>query len=297
MLRGNLNEVENSSAAPVGGSLPAAPPGALPLRCPTRVLRCPHALHTSLLPTYLPLPRPPQPTHHPAHNRSEAGGVEAALALLQAARRKQPVLKELPRHEEAAEAAATALHALLVLLTGGGVRRRAGVSRRMLGGWKFEVKEATSWGVPARSVCPSAACVCHSHSPLLLLMFNTGNRRNRGRLQRAGGAAELAAAFQDERLGWEVREQAAGLLQDLASALPQDGAADEDLADATPASGSGSGQRPVAALEEWRRVLLPALVVVLQQKRGQQLQDSKEAAAGVLARLAAHGQQYAAAVE
>ncbi len=45
------------------------------------------------------------------------------------------------------------------------------------------------------------------------------HRRNRVRLQRAGGASELAAAFQDERLEWEAREQAVGLLQDLAAAL------------------------------------------------------------------------------
>jgi len=47
------------------------------------------------------------------------------------------------------------------------------------------------------------------------------NRRNRGRLQQAGGASELATAFQDERLDWESREQAASMLQDLAAVLAQ----------------------------------------------------------------------------
>ena len=51
--------------------------------------------------------------------RREAGGVEAALGLLAAARRQQPASRELPWDEDAAEAAGTALHALLVLLTGG----------------------------------------------------------------------------------------------------------------------------------------------------------------------------------
>ena len=48
----------------------------------------------------------------------EAGAVEAALRLLEAARQQQPAVRELPRDEEAAEAAGTALHTLLVLLTG-----------------------------------------------------------------------------------------------------------------------------------------------------------------------------------
>jgi hypothetical protein len=54
----------------------------------------------------------------------EAGGVEAALGLLEAARQQQPAVRELPRDEEAAEAAGTALHALLVLLTGAHQTRR-----------------------------------------------------------------------------------------------------------------------------------------------------------------------------
>lgn len=44
--------------------------------------------------------------------------MEAALELLGAARGQQPAERELPRDEEAADAAASALHALLVLLTG-----------------------------------------------------------------------------------------------------------------------------------------------------------------------------------
>ncbi len=55
----------------------------------------------------------------------------------------------------------------------------------------------------------------------LPLLSHADSRRSRLRLQRAGGAAELAAAFQDDRLGWEPREQAVGLLQDLAAALAQ----------------------------------------------------------------------------
>lgn len=57
------------------------------------------------------------PSLHP--NRREAGGVEALLGLLRSARQQQPATRELPRDEEAAEAAEVALHALLVLLTGG----------------------------------------------------------------------------------------------------------------------------------------------------------------------------------
>ena len=48
------------------------------------------------------------------------------------------------------------------------------------------------------------------------------------RLRRAGGACQLAAAFQDERLVWDAREQAAGMLQDLAAALLQDVSADDE---------------------------------------------------------------------
>lgn len=175
--------------------------------------------------------------------------MEAALALLRAARQEQPALRELPRDEEAAEAAATALHALLALLA--------------------------------------------------------DNRRHRGRLQRAGGAAELSAAFQDERLGWEAQEQAAGLLQDLAAALPLDTMAVDDSGGAaaataaTAASGSsgrrGGGGAGAGTLEDWRGALLPALVGVLAQRRGGHLQEAKEAAAGVLAKYAANGAQHAAA--
>ena len=64
--------------------------------------------------------------------------------------------------------------------------------------------------------------VWHVLLPLPLLS-HADSRRSRARLQRAGGAAELAAAFQDDRLGWEPREQAVGLLQDLAAALAQVG--------------------------------------------------------------------------
>ncbi|KAL4443968.1 hypothetical protein ABPG75_011705 [Micractinium tetrahymenae] len=184
----------------------------------------------------------------------EAGGVEAVLSLLEEARLQQPALRELPRDELSAEAAGTALHALLVLLT--------------------------------------------------------DNRRNRGRLQRAGGASELAAAFQDERLEWEAREQAVGLLQDLAAALALDGASAEQAgpgggAAATPGTaslqgggGGTSGAPPAqhAQQEEWRGTLLPALVAVLHQRRGQQMLECKEAVAGVLAKYAGNGPQFVAAV-
>lgn len=44
--------------------------------------------------------------------------MEAVLSLLEKARLQQPALPELPRDELAAEAAGTALHALLALLAG-----------------------------------------------------------------------------------------------------------------------------------------------------------------------------------
>lgn len=58
--------------------------------------------------------------------------MEALLGLLRSAREQQPATRELPRDEEAAEAAEIALHALLVLLTGeevGWLRLRAAQSR------------------------------------------------------------------------------------------------------------------------------------------------------------------------
>ncbi|KAI7844752.1 hypothetical protein COHA_001635 [Chlorella ohadii] len=174
----------------------------------------------------------------------EAGGVEALLSLLHSARQQQPATRELPRDEEAAEAAEVALHALLVLLT--------------------------------------------------------DSRRSRVRLQRAGGAAELAAAFQDDRLGWEPREQAVGLLQDLAAALAQDGVGEEAIvAAATATSAASPSSAPpsgAAVRQEWADIVLPALVGVLQQRRGEHLQESKEAAAGVLAKFAGNGTSCAAAV-
>ncbi|PRW51064.1 hypothetical protein C2E21_5389 [Chlorella sorokiniana] len=181
-----------------------------------------------------------------ASSIGEAGGVEALLALLRSARQQQPATRELPRDEEAAEAAEVSLHALLVLLT--------------------------------------------------------DSRRSRVRLQRAGGAAELAAAFQDKRLGWEPREQAVGLLQDMAAALVQDGIGEEVMAAAvaatatSAASPSSAPPSGAAVRQEWTDLVLPALVEVLQQRRGDQLQESKEAAAGVLAKFAANGPSYAAAV-
>ena len=69
------------------------------------------------------------------------------------------------------------------------------------------------------NLCPSLPA---EHQPLAS-PSSADSRRSRVRLQRAGGAAELAAAFQDDRLGWEPREQAVGLLQDLAAALAQVG--------------------------------------------------------------------------
>lgn len=95
-------------------------------------------------------------------------------------------------------------------------------------------------------------------------------------------------------MGWEAREQAAGLLQDLAASLPQDGAA-AAMEDDTAAVG-GSGEVGFDRQAEWRETLLPALAAVLRQRRGQQLQESKEAAAGVIAKYAAHGPRHAADV-
>lgn len=66
-----------------------------------------------------PAPRQRCTCRAPTSRRArEAGGVEAALDLLRSARQQQPALRELPRDEDAAEAAATALHALLALLAG-----------------------------------------------------------------------------------------------------------------------------------------------------------------------------------
>lgn len=48
--------------------------------------------------------------------RRELGGVAAVAALLRAALAARPAVKELPRSEEAAHAASTAVHALAVLL-------------------------------------------------------------------------------------------------------------------------------------------------------------------------------------
>lgn len=118
------------------------------------------------------------------------------------------------------------------------------------------------------------------------------------RLQRGGGAAELAEAFQDGWLSWESREQAVGMLQDLAAALLLDSAGEESssMAIATPASSSGGTVgRARPAQQEWQDALLPSLVAVLQQRRGQHLQETKEAAAGVLAKFAANGTECAAA--
>lgn len=92
-----------------------------------------------------------------------------------------------------------------------------------------------------------------------------------------------------------------GCLQDGATAEqggPTGGAA------ATPGTstwrgggGGASGAPPSqhAQQEEWRATLLPALVAVLHQKRGQQMQECKEAAAAVLAKYASNGPLYAAA--
>lgn len=68
---------------------------------------------------------------------------------------------------------------------------------------------------------------------------------------------------------------------------------------ATAASAASPSSAPpggAAVKQEWGDVVLPALVGVLQQRRGQHLQESKEAAAGVLAKFAANGASYAAAV-
>jgi hypothetical protein len=120
---------------------------------------------------------------------------------------------------------------------------------------------------------------------------------------RAGGAAELVAALRDEALPWESREQAASLLQDLAAALLQDAAAEDGGAAAaaaapTPSSAPRPPPPPAEQSQEglWRVALLPALVAALQQRRGAALAESKEAAAGVLARFAANGPRFAAAV-
>lgn len=121
---------------------------------------------------------------------------------------------------------------------------------------------------------------------------------------RAGGAAELVAALRDEALPWESREQAAGLLQDLAAALLQDAAAEDGgggaaaAAAPTPSSAPRPPPPPAEQSQEglWRVALLPALVAALQQRRGAALAEGKEAAAGVLARFAANGPRFAAAV-
>lgn len=82
----------------------------------------------------------------------------------------------------------------------------------------------------------------------------------------------------------------------------QDSTADEEAAGAAGAVASTSSAaraphpRRQPLEEEWRRGVLPVLVGVLQQRRGQHLQESKEAAAGVLAKYAANGGPYAAAV-
>ena len=110
-------------------------------------------------------------------------------------------------------------------------------------------------------------------------------------MQRGGGASELAGAFLDERLEWESREQAATLLQDLAAALLQDSAGEEGGGTSAAAA---SSSRPLR--QAWRDAVLPALVGGLQQRRGQHLQASKEAAAGVLAKVAGNGPKYAADV-
>ncbi|KAI3427181.1 hypothetical protein D9Q98_007118 [Chlorella vulgaris] len=185
----------------------------------------------------------------------EAGGVEAVLALLAAARAQEPEMRELLRDEEVAVAAHSALHALLVLLT---------------------------------------------------------DHRNRGRLLRAGGAQQLAAAFQDERLDWEGREQAATMLQELAAALEV-----EEAPPATPAAAAGAatpgggpsggaarlrlaqqhGQAAAVSQEEvWKATLLPAMVAVLLKRRGAAMQESKEAAAGVLLAYGSRGPRFASHV-
>ena len=196
-------------------------------------------------------------------------------------------------------------------------------------------------------------------------MFSCADsRRSRVRLQRAGGAAELAAAFQDSKLGWEPREQAVGLLQDLAAALAQvrceshssrcfrfgcgvhskvgvpctpqshiphaplwismrfaspwhefstsnaysetpsrvqDGVGEEGAAAVTAtatsaASPSSAPPSGAAVRQEWADVVLPALVDVMKQTRGEHMRESKEAAAAVLAKFAGNGPSYAAAV-
>jgi hypothetical protein len=134
------------------------------------------------------------------------------------------------------------------------------------------------------------------------------DHRNRGRLLRAGGAQQLAAAFQDERLDWEGREQAATMLQDLAAALEVEEAPPATPAAAgaaTPGGGpSGGATRlrlaqqhgQVAAVsqeEVWKATLLPAMVAVLLKRRGAAMQESKEAAAGVLAAYGSRGPRFA----
>ena len=102
-----------------------------------------------------------------------------------------------------------------------------------------------------------------------------------------------------QRVPWhriQVPPHACPLSCNLQDTSDEDGTAataGTAASDASPSSALPSGR---ALRQEWEGRLLPALVGVLQQRRGQHLQESKEAAAGVLAKYAANGEGYAAAV-
>ena len=138
-----------------------------------------------------------------------------------------------------------------------------------------------------RGEAASAAAANALHA---LTALAADSRRNCLRLRDApGGAAALAEAFADEKLQWEAREAAAGLLEDVAAA--------QVLEESQPAPLPGSGAAHASSqLAEWRSRVLPPLVAVLRARRGAWLQESKAAAAGVLARFAAVGEAAGAIV-
>eukprot|EP00887_Chlorella_sp_A99_P001290 scaffold14.g1290.t1 len=189
----------------------------------------------------------------------------------------------------------------------------AGLSRRMCsligdeGGVEAALRllQAALRSRPALAELPraGAAVAAAANGLHALLALASGSRRNRLRLRDAGGAAVLAEAFADPQLPWEAREQAAGLLEDLAGTLtldegplPPPGAASGSQAGSL-AGGAGAGASGAAAaqLAEWQWAVLPALAGVLRARRGPGLQESKAAAAAVVARLAESGEAAAAA--
>ena len=127
-----------------------------------------------------------------------------------------------------------------------------------------------------------------------------GSRSNLGRLRQGGGAEALAEAFRDGRLAWEAREHAAGLLQDLAAGLALDqghgGGAAAAAAAPPPWKQQQQGLPQQAAEEGWGRALQLLVQALQQQQQGGMVHESRQAAAAVLAKFAAHGLDHAAAV-